>query len=124
MNEPNDKLKNLATEVLSSQDLPEDKFGSVIMIIMMVAILVNVIRVIQECNKNKTEKSVDFYKTTIRNLSERKGWFTKMRLKKILRQQLSKEDYRLYGNSLVTAILNKGERITDEEVLTLLETTK
>jgi len=124
MNEPNDKLKNLATEVLSSQDLPEDKFGSVIMIIMMVAILVNVIRVIQECNKNKTKKSVDFYKTTIRNLCERRGWFTKMKLRKLIRTELKPDDYKEYGWHLVNAILNKGENITDEEVLTLLETTK
>lgn len=123
MNEPNDELKNLASDVLSSKELPEDKFGSVIMIIMMVAILVNVIRVIQECNKDK-EDSVEFYRETITGLSKRRGWFTKMRLKKILRREMSKEDYKLHANSLVKAILDKGERITDEEILTLMEAIK
>lgn len=118
----NEKIKDIASDILSSQDLPEDKFGSVIMIIMMVAILVNVIRVIQECNKDKDEnESVEKYKSTIIDLSNRRGWFTKMRLKKIIRRELSKEDYKDYGNTLVEAILNKGASITDEEVSVLLE---
>jgi len=118
----NEKIKDVASDILSSQDLPEDKFGSVIMIIMMIAILVNVIRVIQECDKDKDEnESVEKYKSTITDLSNRRGWFTKMRLKKIIRKELSKEDYKEYGNALVDAILNKGARITDEEVSVLLE---
>lgn len=124
MNEPNDNLKDLAADVLSSQELPEDKFGSVIMIIMMVAILVNVIRVIQECQKDKEENDIEFYRERITGLSKQRGWFTKMRLKKILRKQMSKEDYKLHANSLVKAILDKGERITDEEILTLMEAIK
>ena len=56
MSKPNEKLEKIALDILGSQELPKDKFGSVIMIIMMVAILVNCIRVIQECNKNKKDQ--------------------------------------------------------------------
>ena len=124
MNTENEKLKSLAANVLSSQELPKDKFGSVIMIIMMVAILVNVIRVIQECNKQEDKNDVSFYKQKIVDISTKRGWFNKMRLKKILGREMSKEDYKLHANSLVKAIFDKGESITDEEVLTLLETIK
>ena len=122
MNKPNQKMEDLAIDVLGRQDLPQDKFGSVIMIIMMVAILVNVIRVIQECNKNSKLDKVLLYKQHIRELSDRRGWFTKMKLRKLIRRELKPEDYKEYGWQLVDAILEKGASITDEEVLTLLET--
>jgi len=122
MNKPNQKMEDLAIDVLGRQDLPQDKFGSVIMIIMMVAILVNVIRVIQECNKNSKLDKVLLYKQHIRELSDRRGWFTKMKLRKLIRRELKSEDYKEYGWQLVDAILEKGASITDEEVLTLLET--
>jgi hypothetical protein len=122
MNKPNQKMEDLAIDVLGRQDLPQDKFGSVIMIIMMVAILVNVIRVIQECNKNSKLDKVLLYKQHIRELSDRRGWFTKMKLRKLIRRELKPDDYKEYGWQLVDAILEKGASITDEEVLTLLET--
>lgn len=121
MNEPNEKVKNLCSEILSSQDLPKDKFGSILMILMMAAILVNVIRVLQECGYMANCDKTEFYKNKIIDLSKRKGWFTKMRLKRILRKELSKEDYKLYSKSLMNAMLKKGEHITDEETLALLE---
>ena len=44
-----------------------------------------------------------------------------MKLRKLIRRELKPEDYKEYGWSLVNAILDKGESITDEEVSTLLE---
>jgi len=121
MTKPNQKLKDIAIDILSQQELPQEKFGSVIMIIMMVAILVNVIRVIQECNKNSKIEKTLLYKQHIRELAKRRGWFTKMKLRKLIRRELKPDDYKEYGWQLVDAICNKGENITDEEVLTLLE---
>tara|TARA_B110000503_G_C7071454_1_gene381049 strand:- start:777 stop:1154 length:378 start_codon:yes stop_codon:yes gene_type:complete len=121
MSKPNEKMEALALDVLNRQDLPQDKFGSVIMIIMMIAILVNVIRVIQECNKQSQTDKILLYKQHIRELSSRRGWFTKMRLRKLVRRELNPEDYKKHGWSLVNAILDKGESVTDEEVSTLLE---
>ena len=121
MNKPNEKVEAIAIDILSKQDLPQDKFGSVIMVIMMIAIIVNAIRVIQECNKESQIDKKLLYKQHIRELSSRRGWFTKMRLRKLIRRELKPEDYKEYGWSLVNAILDKGESITDEEVSTLLE---
>ena len=121
MSKPNEKMEAVALDVLNRQDLPQDKFGSVIMIIMMIAILVNVIRVIQECNKQSQTDKTLLYKQHIRELSSRRGWFTKMRLRKLVRRELNSEDYKQYGWNLVNAILDKGESVTDEEVSTLLE---
>jgi len=125
MSKPNEKLEKIALDILGSQELPEDKFGSVIMIIMMVAILVNCIRVIQECNKNKKDQDqLLIYKQHIKEICEYRGWFPKMKLRKMIRKELKPEDYRTYARPLVRAIFDKGARITDDEVLTLMEMMK
>lgn len=118
----NDKVKDIAIDILNNQELPEDKFGSVIMILMMVSIIVGAIRAIQECNKNKSDNSVEFYTNKVRDISDRKWWFAKMRLRKIMRNELSTEDYKAYANTLCEAIFNKGVSVTDDEIKTLLET--
>lgn len=123
MNEPNEKLKTLAVEILESkkENLPPNKFGSIIMILMIISIMLTAMRILQECNKNKKEDKILVYKQHIRELSSYRGWFAKMKLRKIIRRELNREDYKLYAKSLTNAIFDKGERITDEEVSTLLE---
>jgi hypothetical protein len=44
-----------------------------------------------------------------------------MRIKKIIRRELSKEDYETYSIALLGALLNIGETVTDDEVVTLVE---
>jgi hypothetical protein len=96
-------------------------------ILMMISIILTVIRVLQECNKNKasklstTQEKYSLYGDDIRNFSKQRGWFTKMRIKKIIRRELSKEDYNTYSIPLLGALLNIGETITDDEVITLVE---
>ncbi len=119
--EPNQKLKNIATDILSNQELPEDKFGSVIMILMMVSIIITTMRVLQECNKNKKVDKVLLYRQHIQEVCSHRGWFARMRLRKIMRRELTPEDYKQYASSLTQAIFEKGEHITEEEVKTLLE---
>lgn len=117
----NEKLKAIATEIISSQTLPKDKFGSVILILMVVSIILTAMRFIQECNKNQKKTNIKFYKNKIRQMCIKPSWFTKMRLRQILRRELKPVDYKIYSSSLCQSIFNKGAKITDEEVATLLE---
>ena len=118
-----EKLESIATDILSYQDLPENKFGSVIMILMMISIIVGAIRVLQECDKNKkVDNPTQHYLKKIKDISDRKWWFARMRLKKIMRQELNREDYKQYSASLCDAIFTKGVTVTEDEVNTLLET--
>lgn len=124
----NEDLNNISKKVLSQANIPEDqKFGSVIAILMVISIILTLVRVLQECNKNKlsldcTEyDKYNLYGQEIRNYSLRRGWFAKMRIKKVLRKELSKEDYSAYGTKLLNAILNTGENLKDDEVITLVE---
>lgn len=122
------KLKNIASKVLSKANIPEDqKFGSVIAILMIISIILTLVRVLQECNKNKLTDSCSaqdkysLYGSEIKDYSLRRGWFTKMRIKKVLRKELTKEDYTKYSFQLLNAILDSGSNITDDEIITLVE---
>jgi hypothetical protein len=128
MNESaNEKLKELAKKVLLKAGISDnEKFGSVIAVLMMISIILTVIRVLQECNKNKTKNmsSSDkyaVYGADIRTFSKRKGWFNRLRIKKIIRKELSSEDYNKYGIKICEALLDSGENLKDDEVITLME---
>lgn len=126
MNDP--KLNKIASNVLSKASIPEDqKFGSVIAILMMISIILTLVRVLQECNKNKlsenctSQDKYGLYGSEIKSYSLKRGWFTKMRIKKVLRRELTKEDYNQYSFQLLNAILESGSSVTDDEVITLVE---
>jgi hypothetical protein len=44
-----------------------------------------------------------------------------MRIKKILRREMKKEDYDKYSLSILNALLETGEILTDDEIQTLVE---
>lgn len=122
------KLKNIGSKVLQTANIPEDqKFGSIIAILMIISIILTLIRVLQECNKSKltdnctAQDKYNVYGAEIKNYSLRRGWFTKMRIKKILRQKLSKEDYYQYSFQLLNALLDNGSNVSQDEIITLVE---
>lgn len=121
------RLREIANNIIKAAGLDqEEKFGSVLIILTMISIILSCIRVIQECNKNKssfsdTKAKSEFYGDQIKSLSVGRGWFTKMRIKKVIRKELDPEDYRKYGSQIMEALLNYGENITEEETCTLVE---
>jgi hypothetical protein len=124
----NEKLKNIAEKVRKLAKIPEDEnFGSVIAVLMIISIILTLIRVLQECNKDKlstdcsAKDKYNLYGAEIKNYSIRRGWFTKMRIKKILRNKMSKEQYNKYSLPLLEALFSTGENLTDDEVMTLVE---
>lgn len=127
MDNSNDKLKVIATKVLQKANIPDDqKFGSVIAVLMVISMILTFIRILQECNKDKTkgmtaQDKSQIYAENIRTFSKKRGWFTRMRMRRIVKKELSPEDYNRYGIKLVESILDTGEVITDEEAYTLVE---
>jgi len=121
------KLKVVVDKILKQANLLEDQqFGSVIGILMMISIVLTMIRILQECNKNKLKElsgtdKYALYGEQIKTFSRKRGWFTRMRLKKILRNKLSPDAYAKYSTKLIEAILDVGEKLTDDEVITLVE---
>jgi hypothetical protein len=124
----NQKVKNIAENVRQLSNIPEEEqFGSVVAILMIISIILTLVRVLQECNKNKLvenytqEDKTNLYGSEMRSYAMKRGWFTKMRIKKLIRKNMSKEQYEKYGLSLLNAILDKGESVKDDEVITLME---
>ena len=122
------KLKKIASKVCSNAKISEDeKFGSIIAILMVISIILTLVRVLQECNKNKlkdncaSQEKYALYGKEMKNYSARRGWFTKMRIKKALRQVMSKEDYIKYNFQLLNALLDTGANLNDDEIITLVE---
>lgn len=124
MMENQEKLKEIASRILekanyeSDDNVESDEHGSVIAVIMVISTMLTLIRIIQECNKNKDKM---FYANRIRDFSVRRGWFTKMKIKRVLRRELKPEDYKKNAASLVNAILDEAATIKEEDLITLLE---
>jgi ABC-type antimicrobial peptide transport system ATPase subunit len=92
---------------------------------MIVSIILTSVRILQECKKNNQEfTSINknlAYQKEVKLLSQKRGWWTKLRLKKIIRKELPYSVYKECSNQLVDIMLNYGENITEEETQTLLE---
>jgi hypothetical protein len=121
-------IKNIAQKILSKTKIsPDEQFGSIMAILMIISISLTLIRILQECNKtkiastNSAEEKFSIYKDQIKEYCNNRGWFTKMRIKKVLRQNMPKEQYIKYSLQLLNAFLDIGESLTEEEILTLVE---
>jgi hypothetical protein len=123
----NEKLRAIAQKVINKvENKNPEKFGSVIAILMIISIILTVIRVLQECHKTKVSNfsAVDrttYFAKEIKQTIINRTWFTKMIIKKTIRKELSKDDYREYGVILMNAILDTGEELKDDELITLAE---
>lgn len=121
------KLKTIAEKILKKLSIPEnDNFGSIIGILMIISITLTLIRVLQECNKNKTQNmnmtdKSSVYGEEIRSYSKKRGWFTRLRIRKIVKRNLPPEEYSKYGLKLVEILMDFGQNITDEDTTTLVE---
>lgn len=123
------KLKSIAIKVLEKSSIPkEDNYGfAIVTILMIISIILTCIRILQECNKNKLSASstqtdkYNLYSEQLKTFSSKRGWFTKMRIKKILRREMKREDYDKYSFAILSALLDTGEVLTDDEIITLVE---
>lgn len=125
----NEKLKAIAIKILEKSNVSKDSnYGfAIVTILMMISIILTCVRILQECNKNKltaqstAQDKYAMYGEQLHTFSERRGWFTKMRIKKLLRKELSPAQYQQYSFQLLNALLDIGANLTDDEVQTLVE---
>jgi hypothetical protein len=124
----NTKLEKIAKKVLVNVDQKEnDNYGiDPITIIIVIGVLLSLIRVIQECRKKRTllknkNELAGVIKRDIQELVLKDSWFNNLRLKRILKQHLTKDQYRVYGSVLQNNIMEVGVNLTEEEICTLME---
>jgi hypothetical protein len=126
MKEYPDRINEIASEVIQDIDPKESERYGIVTIIMIISITLTFIRIMQECEKNKTsnmseDEKRQFVLDRIKTLSERKGWYTRMRIKKVLRQNLGKEVYKQYRDTMSNNILNIGSNLCEEDLKLLME---
>lgn len=122
------ELQKIANRVLARANVNNDQnYGSVLAILTIISIMLTCVRILQECNKTKirslptAKDKYALYESEIKSYTMKRGWFTKMRIKKVLRNALSKDNYEHYGFNLLNAILDVGETLTEEEIKILVE---
>lgn len=124
------KLEAIATKVAAKiHSANKDKYGSIVLILMIISIILTLVRVIQECNKNRLisfnpHQRHKFMHNEMQNICIKRSLFNKWRLRKIIKEKLSVENYKEYGDQLRDAILDTGIDLTEEECFTLVEASK
>jgi len=124
------KLEAIAMKVMDKMDLSksnkEDKYGNIIIVIMIIGVILTLVRIIQECNSSKfsifnRDQKAKFVHEQVKSMCISRTLLNKWRLKKIIKEKLSPEDYKLYGSQLRDAILDTGVDLTEDESFTLVE---
>lgn len=124
----NIKLEKIANKVITKINLPpQDQYQSIVLAVMVISIILSLIRVIQECDNkklkllsNKKDKAQAMQKS-VKNICVKRNLLNQWRLKKIIKQKLSPEDYKNLGDQIKKAIMDVGVDLTDDESLTLME---
>ena len=125
----NTKIENLAQRIVEKANIRKGNYGfDPITVIIVIGVILSLIRVIQECRSkrkkgDKLSEAVDL-KNTVIDLSIKDNWLNNYRLNRILKQHLSKQQFKQYGDSLRKAIMEVGKNLDIEESLTLLEAIK
>lgn len=115
----NKNIENIAIEILKQSNIPpEEKFGSVIALLMVISLCFTAIRIIQECNKNKFSEK-DIYEQ-MKILCKHKT-IARWRLRKEMRNLMNINQYIKYRCELESAILNVGNNISLSETKALME---
>ena len=125
-------IDDLASKILDSTKSKltkedQDNFGfDPITILMMISIILTLVRVIQECRKDKSKlmkqsEKTEYLCTEIKSLSFNNTLFNRLRIRSVIKKHLNKSQNKRYGESLLQALLEAGKTITDEQVSALLE---
>jgi len=126
----NTALEKIAKKVISNMHLEKDKEYGIdpITIILVISVILTLIRVIQECRKNRKllkdkNESVSLMKKDIQEAVLKDSWLNRLRLQRIIKNNLTKDQYKAYGKSLQNSIMETGINLTEDEVCTLMEAT-
>lgn len=121
-------LDKIAKKVISNMNLEKDKDYGIdpITIIIVISVILSLIRVIQECKKNRKllkdkNESAALMKKDIQEVVLKDSWLNRLRLQRIMKQNITKDQYKTYGKSLQNSIMETGINLTEDEVYTLME---
>jgi hypothetical protein len=120
-------LEKIGKKVLNKLPKNEDSYGiDPLTIIIVIGVILSLIRIIQECRKKRTllkdkHERASLLKKDIQEIVLKDSWLNNLRLNRILRQHLSKDQYKVYGKELKNSIMEVGVNLTQDETYTLME---
>jgi hypothetical protein len=121
-------LEKIAKKVLNNMELPKEKNYGIdpITIIIVISVILSLIRVIQECRKNRQlvkdkNEYLSLMKRDIQEVILKDSWLNRLRLQKIIKKNLTKDQYKAYGKALQHSIMGTGINLTEDEIYTLME---
>jgi hypothetical protein len=120
-------LEKIGKKVLNKLPKNEDNYGiDPLTIIIVIGVILSLIRIIQECRKKRTllkdkHERASLLKKDIQEIVLKDSWFNNLRLNRILKQHLSKDQYKVYAKELKNSIMEVGVNLTEDETYTLME---
>jgi hypothetical protein len=120
-------LEKIGKKVLNKLPKNEDNYGiDPLTLIIVIGVILSLIRIIQECKKKRTllkdkHERASLLKKDIQEVVLKDSWLNNLRLNRILRQHLSKDQYKVYGKELKNSIMEVGVNLTEDETYTLME---
>lgn len=121
------KLEAIALKVMDKMDLSNknDKYGNIILIVMIIGVILSLIRIIQECNKKFSvfdkDQRAKYMHEQVKSICINRNFLNNWRLRRLIKDKLNAEDYREYGDKMRKAILDTGVDLTEDESYTLVE---
>lgn len=121
-------LEKIGKKVLTKLPKNDDNHGiDPLTIIIVIGVLLSLIRVVQECKKKRTllkdkHDQATLLKKDIQDIILKDSWLNNLRLKRIIKQNITKDQYKIYGKDLQHSIMETGVNLTEDEVYTLMET--
>lgn len=102
----------------SAVESKDENFGSIILTIMIIGIIVNLVKIVQDCKQDQSSKDCA---CRVKKICDRNSWYTVMRIKKAIRQSIGMEKYRTYGRAMVRSIMDTGNELTEEKLIEIVE---
>jgi hypothetical protein len=126
----NAAVEKIAKKVLNNMQLPKDENHGIdpLTIIIVISVILSLIRVIQECRKNRQlvkdkNEYASLMKRDIQDAILKDSWLNRLRLQRVIKQNLTKDQYKAYGKALQHSMMGTGINLTEDEVYTLMEAT-
>lgn len=123
----NKELEKIAKKVLSNMNSSTENHGiDPITIIIVIGVILSLIRVIQECRKNRSmikdkHSQASLLQRDVQDIVLKDSWLNRLRLQRIVKKNLSKDQYKAYGKDLQNSLMDVGVNLTEDEAYTLME---
>lgn len=125
----NNKLNQIAQKILDGVNMennPQYGFIDPLTIILIISVTLTLIRVIQECRKNRLfikdkNTRANILQKDIQDIALKDSWLNRLRLQRIIRKNLTKDQYKAYGADLQRSLMEVGVNLTEDEAYTLME---